>query len=83
MAMCSLVMKQAYDLLKWAAAFIESDDAGDMTIAHLAKEVDVADPTLRRLMDPDIKHKTLDMLGRLEPVMHDLDPDGKHRPKPK
>ena len=69
-------MKAAYDLLKRAQNFVANPD-NETSVADLAKESGIKDPTLRRLLQPDQKHKTLDTLGKLQTAMDRLDPPSK------
>jgi len=66
-------MKTAYALLKRARQFVE-DPKNETSIADLAAASGIKDPTLRRLLQPKLKHKTLDTLGNLEKAMNLLDP---------
>lgn len=66
-------MKTAYKLLKRARDYVNDPD-NKTSIADLAKESGIKDPTLRRLLQPGQKHKTLDSLGLLEKAMDRLDP---------
>ena len=58
-------MKKAYDILRRAKKVTDSKK-NDITIASLAEMSGINDATLRRLLKPGVKHKTLDMIARLE-----------------
>lgn len=66
-------MKSAYALLKRARDFVDNPE-NKTSIADLAQKSGIKDPTLRRLLQPGQKHKTLDTLNQLEKAMDQLDP---------
>lgn len=65
-------MKSAYRLLDRARKYI-ADPENDMTVAKLAEISGIKDPTLRRLLQPKQKHKTLECLKDLEAAMDKLE----------
>ena len=70
-------MKKAYDLISRAREITKTKKGG-MNIAKMAKQAGVSDSTLRRLLHPDTKHQTLDMLGKVEVVVEKFEADFKN-----
>lgn len=66
-------MKKAYELLNRARALTDKTNKNGVSIATMAKEAGISDSTLRRILKPDTKHQTLDMLGAIEPVIERIE----------
>lgn len=64
-------MKQAYELLEEARQLVADKD-NKITIAKLAAESEIRDPTLRNLLKPGTTNKTLDILGKLDAAIEKI-----------